>query len=358
MGGTEIQILNLVRNINKNLFEIYLGLLYQNDELKKEFSDLTNVHIINFNKTSKLDFFVYYRIAKFLKKNKIDIINTFLSNHHAYIPCFFYRKSKSIGGIRSTYTNDKSLISTMLRFNLLHLSTKINNMHIISNSYAGKELYVNRKIPEEKITVIPNGIDYYRFYKGDRNKIIKEFKLKGKLVLGMVSRIDKRKNHEELIECFSHLEKKYKNLTLIIVGTGPHLNNLKLLVSQKSLNSKIIFTGLRKDIPDILHALDIFVFPSKFPEGWPNAIGEAMSAKLPVLSYPCGDASKIINNGYNGFVTEPNIESFEQQLEQLIKNKSLRHKLGANAKKTIFNNFTISHMIKKYEQIYTQTTKR
>jgi len=326
--------------------------------LRDEFKKINGLKLVNFSKRGKFDIKVYFRIAKFIRDNRIDIVQAFVSNHHAYIPSFLAGRSIPLGGIRSTYSNDKSFFDGILRFKLARLSSKSKKMCLISNSYAGRDIYVQRGFPEDEIFVIPNGIDVDRFLKGNRQKIIKEFGLKNKLVLGMVARIDEKKNHEELIRIFYDLQKDFKNIVLLIVGDGPHLPKLKRITEDLSLGSKVIFTGLRKDIPDFLAAMDIFVFPSKFPEGWPNVVGEAMCAGLPVVSYPCGDVSRIIRDRYDGIITEPDEIAFKKKLISLIKNPASRMQLGSNAKKTISNKFTIPIMVKNYEKVYLELIKR
>jgi L-malate glycosyltransferase len=356
MGGAETQMINLIERIDKARFKVYLGVIYGGEELKEEFERIKNITIISFRKKNKLDFTVFLKIASYIKKEKIDIVQTFLSNHHAYLPVFIGGKGTPIGGIRSTYSGTGTIIDKILRFNLTKLASKIKNMYLISNSFTGKEIYVQHKFPKEHILVIPNGINIDKFLNGNKENIVKEFKLKNRIVLGMVARIDKRKNQEELIEIFYDLQKDFHNLTLLIVGDGPYLSDLKKIVENKHMSSKVIFTGLRKDIPNLLKAMDIFVFPSRFPEGWPNAVGEAMLAGIPVISYSCGDIKHIIKNEHDGIITTPT--RIREDLKILIKNKKLRKYLSSNAQNKILNKFTTSIMVKNYEKTYERIATR
>ncbi|MEM4398001.1 MAG: hypothetical protein QW757_05260, partial [Candidatus Woesearchaeota archaeon] len=94
IGGAEVQASYLLNGLDKNKFEIYCGLLYKNNELQEAFNN-ENIKIIHFNKKSESDIFVYFRILDFIKKNNIDIIQTFLGNHHAYLPYFFFNSKKN-----------------------------------------------------------------------------------------------------------------------------------------------------------------------------------------------------------------------------------------------------------------------
>lgn len=350
-GGAEVQLLNLLKNISRSKYKLFLGLLYKNKQLKSEFNKLKDIKIVHFSKKSKFDIGVYFRIADFIKRYNIDITQTFLGNHHSYIPAFLAGKSFPIGGIRSTSMKNTSFFNS-LGLMIQKKLAKSNNYLLISNSHSGKKNYVTRGFPDNAIRFIANGIDYNKFSKGNKQRVVKEFGFKNKLVLGIVSRIQKRKNHELLIRIFNKHKAKLINVVLLIVGDGLYLPNLKKLVKNFQLEDKIIFTGSRKDISDLLSTFDIFVFPSLFPEAWPNVIGEAMSAGLPVISYSIGDVPYIIKNNYDGVVTENNIVSFEDQLFSLIRNKKKRYSLAKNAKKTIKDNYDLKKMTTSYEKIY------
>jgi glycosyltransferase involved in cell wall biosynthesis len=350
-GGAETQLLYLLKNMDRKKFDIYLGLLYENNDLKQEFESIKNIKIINLKKRGVLDILVFRRINKLVKKENIDIIHTFMGNHYAYIPELFCRNVTAVGGIRATTRpKDLSFVERFIRFNLSRMIAKRRKFIMISNSEAGKNVYLTAGFLEKSIDVIPNGIDFKKFSSGNKIKIQQEFRLKNKIVLGVVSRLIDVKNHTELIRNFYELDKKYDDLVLLIVGDGPLMDDLKKLAKSLELDN-VIFTGNRKDIADLLSAMDIFLFPSKF-EGWPNVVGEAMAAGLPVLAYPVGDMKNIIKNNYNGIISEQNSAAFLKYADQLIENKEKRETLANNAKKTIKENFSVESMVRKYEQFY------
>ncbi len=350
-GGAETQMLNLLRNLDTTEFTLYLGMLYENKQLEKEFCSIEGLEIVDFAKNGLYDLFVYSKIASFIKKNNIDIVQTFLGNHHAYLPALLAGKIKCICGIRAT-GRPKSFSLILTKYLLPKFILNFMDILFVSNSEEGKKIYAEKGIPSDKIQVIPNGIDAKRFTKGKKNKVIKEFNLEKKFVLGIVARIVDSKNHEMLIKMIYELKKESPNIALLIVGDGPHKKTLVELSRELKLDKEIVFTGNRNDIPDLLSAMDIFVFPSLFPEGWPNAVGEAMAAGRPVIAYDTGDIKYIIKNGYNGIVTSRNSEIFKEELLKLIKDKAKREHLGKNAQKTVLENFTIKKMVSGYEEIY------
>jgi glycosyltransferase involved in cell wall biosynthesis len=349
-GGSETQLLYILKGIDKSKFEVTLGLLYDNGSLSKEFHSVPEIHVVNFKKKSVLDLAVFSKIAKFLTHERIDIIHSFLGNHHAYIPGLFSKNTFVVCSIRSTHT-DSNILKRALRFNLLRLLQKRQRHILISNSEAGKTTYTAFGFDETSVKVIPNGIDTEKYSTSKPNKLIREFKLKGKTVISMVARLDKRKNQSEMLDTMKDLIQHHNELTLIMVGDGPERDALINKARALKIDNQVIFTGSRKDTADILAATDIFAFPTRFPEGWPNAIGEAMCAGIPCVAYPAGDIPKIIEDGKDGFVVKDK-EELKEKIEKLIKDKRLRVKIGEAARKKALKEFGLKKMVKKYEAIY------
>jgi L-malate glycosyltransferase len=356
-GGAETQLQYLLKLINKNKFKIYLGFLYNDDQIKKEFETIGGIELINFNKVNKYDLKIYFKIANFIKKFKIDIIQTFMGNNHSYIPSIIAKKSIAVGGIRASFNKKNSVKDRILEFLIPKLLCKLGKLYLVSNNYQGKNIYLKEGFLPTVLKVIPNGIDYDTYSFGNKLKVINEFNLKNKVVIGMVGRLFPGKNQENLIKVFNEMIKIHKNLFLMIIGDGIEMDNLCKLTNDLNLSNKVIFTGNRKDIPNILSALDIFLFPSLFPEGWPNAIGEAMAAGLPVVSFDIGDVKYIIKDGIDGYIVEKNINKLKEITLKLIKNKNLRVSIGKDAQKKIRSNFSVIKMVNSYEKLYTDLIK-
>jgi GalNAc-alpha-(1->4)-GalNAc-alpha-(1->3)-diNAcBac-PP-undecaprenol alpha-1,4-N-acetyl-D-galactosaminyltransferase len=160
----------------------------------------------------------------------------------------------------------------------------------------------------------------------------------GKNIL-TVGRLIKTKNIDRLINIFSqvvNISEEAKNWKLKIVGgnaTGLKIfEELKNQISLSNLNHLIDLEGERNNVLDYLADAEIFAFTST-SEGFPNALAEAMSAGLAVVSYDCmAGPSDLIDNGINGFlVPEHDEQQYKERLVSLIENAELRRKLGQEA---------------------------
>lgn len=132
--------------------------------------------------------------------------------------------------------------------------------------------------------LIHNGVDLkvFRFDEEDRSRIREDFDLHGKLVVGHVGRFAPQKNHRFLLEIFQKITEMRQDAVLLLVGIGPLEAQLRQQIRQLGLEDKVIFAGQRFDIPAMLSAMDVFVFPS-FHEGMPNTVIEAQATGLPCL---------------------------------------------------------------------------
>ena len=135
------------------------------------------------------------------------------------------------------------------------------------------------------VHIFHNAIDCDRFLFNleKRNEIRKQFNISdNEILVGHIGRFSEEKNQEFLISLFGTLLEKHSAARLILIGDGPLREQNEKFASQKKYTSKVIFTGKRTDIPDLLSSLDVFVLPSKY-EGVPFAAVEAQACGLPCI---------------------------------------------------------------------------
>ena len=132
---------------------------------------------------------------------------------------------------------------------------------------------------------IHNGVDLdvYKYDEGNRRKIRRECGIADEqIVIGHIGRFNQQKNHKFLIEVFSEVLKQKPNALLMLVGDGKKKNEIKEQIKSLGIEESVIFTGIRSDVPALLSAMDVFVFPS-FYEGMPNTVIEAQATGLPCV---------------------------------------------------------------------------
>lgn len=161
------------------------------------------------------------------------------------------------------------------------LPKKVPNVKIAPSSEAACYTFGKKQLDNGKVEILHNAIPYkdFIFNQEIRNKTRKKLNLEGKLVIGHIGRFNEQKNHKFLIEIFEKIKKENKNAILLLIGNGNLQDEIKKQVERLELKDSVIFLGVRKDISELLMAMDMFVFPSLY-EGMPNTVIEAQATGL------------------------------------------------------------------------------
>ncbi len=139
-------------------------------------------------------------------------------------------------------------------------------------------------VPGKPCKILNNAIDVERFIysQNTRDRIRAQLDLDGSLVIGHVGRFTAEKNHSFILDVFAEISKKNDKAKLLLIGSGKLFEEMKAKAQALGIFEKVIFTGVRRDIADLMCAMDVFIFPSKF-EGFPVTLIEAQSSDLPCV---------------------------------------------------------------------------
>jgi len=154
----------------------------------------------------------------------------------------------------------------------------------IAPSMLAAEFTFGKREAHRNVHIVHNAVDLrvFCFDPAGRKTIRDEFGLKDKFVVGHIGRFAHQKNHPFLLETFKFIHDKVPNAVLMLVGTGALMEQAQKKAEQLGILSSVLFLGQRFDIPQILSAMDVFVFPS-FHEGMPNTVIEAQATGLPCI---------------------------------------------------------------------------
>ncbi|WP_445718787.1 glycosyltransferase [Flavobacterium sp.] len=217
-----------------------------------------------------------------------------------------------------------------------------NAKGVIAQTQNAKEIFEKLNI-NNNVKVIGNPIRQIQ----SNNNIVKE-----NIVLS-VGRLIDTKHHDDLIRMF--VEINQPNWKLVIVGDDAikQQNKVKLELLIKELNAvdRVFLAGSQKDVEAFYLKSKIFAFTSS-SEGFPNVIGEAMSAGLPVIAFDCvSGPSDMITNDENGLLIDLfDYATFTTKLNLLISNEELRYRLGGAASKSI-QKFSKTEIAEKYKEM-------
>jgi glycosyltransferase involved in cell wall biosynthesis len=207
---------------------------------------------------------------------------------------------------------------------------------------------------------IPNAIKLrnFEFSETGRNRVRKELGIsKDDKVIGYVGRLSPEKNLSTLLNAFASATLDNLSLRLILVGGGPLEDELLYKVTELKIQDKVIFSGVRHDVGDILSSFDIFVLPS-FIEGFSIALLEAMACSRAIVCSNIPQNRELVTDNQEGLLINPdNHESMRTAILLLSNDEKLRQKLGYNAKTKASQydeDFIFSRFVEHYETLSTK----
>lgn len=196
--------------------------------------------------------------------------------------------------------------------------------------------------------VIYNGIPTARFARPARERTAGA---RG-LVLLHIGRFAPQKNHRLLVEGCALASREYPSMQLWLVGEGPLRAEVERLVREKGLEERVLFLGVRSDVPELLAAADIFVLPSDW-EGLPLVVVEAMAAGKPVIASAVGGVPELIEQERTGMlVPAGDPEALAQAILRLARDPELRRRVGEAARASAVERFDIGRTAREYGELY------
>lgn len=284
-------------------------------------------------------------LRKTIKHLKADAILSFGSrwNSLVLLSCLGLRLPIFISDRGTPIRSDKGFHAKMKH--LLYPFAK----GIIVQTQTAKDIY-QQKYRQNNYCVIGNPI---------RSINIPDNNVRDNTIVSVARLVD-TKNFDRLIKVFETIGDK--DWTLKIVGgnaDGQHImEELQDQREKSPMKNNIILAGTQKDVDSYLLKANVFAFTSS-EEGFPNAIGEAMSAGLPVVSYNCMTGpSEMIEDGKNGYLVDVfDDATFIQRLQQLMNDNNLRSKMGEYAKESI-RRFSIERIVDLFYDFITNNSKK
>jgi len=344
--GGERQTLLLVKGLQEHGHYPLLGV--PPESILSRRAKEENIPTVPIGMRGEYDIFSVFKIRRILRMFSIDMMHAHTAHAHTMglLALHSKKRPKFVVSRRINFPIRKNIFSRMKYF-----SPRIDRFITISRAIS--DILVNDGIDSEKISLVYSGIDLNKYQPSKLLKNVKrELKIpKNAIVAGCVAALTPCKAHEILIQAASIACKKDDRLFFLLIGDGECEHRLKAMVSQRSLNHRIIFTGFRTDIGDLMHITDIFVISSK-TEGLGTAILDAMAMGLPIVATCAGGIPEIVTNNYNGLLSSVgNYDALAENLLRMSSDQSFRKKCGKNSKLAA-EKFSITKTVQSTISIY------
>lgn len=175
-------------------------------------------------------------------------------------------------------------------------------------------------------------------------------------VVGMIACLKPQKSPLDYIKASIRIYKEMPNINFLLIGDGVLKTKCRKLLESSPLNGRFIFTGWRRDIPEILDILDVAVLTSKW-EGMPISVIEALSKGCPVVATDTGGTSELIKDGVTGYIARVgSSEEISGKILKILKDPQTYAAMKKEAFLSIDDSFGIDRMVSDIEGLYRRLT--
>lgn len=351
LGGLQQVIYNLCRTLDRSRFEIFVLCLREKGLFASDVEAL-GIPVFLLEKNAKgPDYFAFRKVAKLMRELRIDVVHT-----HNTQPFFDGTIGAMLAGVRTVIHTDHARdFPDKLRYMIAEWLMSLYAYRVVGCSeHTSQQLMRYEKISKRKIVTIPNGIDGSRFDLSiDRAAKRRELGIGAEgHIIGLAVRLSDQKGITFLLRAMPSVLAKHPDTTLLIAGNGDLRADLEREAKDLGVASQVKFCGPRKDIPELLKLLDLYVLPSKW-EGLPMVILEAMAAGCPVVATNVGGNATAVVDGVTGALVPPQDPSaLAQAIVRLLDSPDLLKSYAANGRARFYERFSADIMARQYEQLY------
>ena len=350
-GGLEQVILSLVKKIDRKKFNpSFCTLLDPDPEMFGQLKE-HDLECYVLDKGRGINASIPFKLARILVREEIDLVNA-----HDIGATLYAAPAALLARVRTLVHTDHSQILTKRRYMPLYrLIFKSSVTHSITVSRdLERYLLANFGLKQDRVTTIPNAIDVARFSAiRDISYLYDELGiLDHEVVIGSIGRLTKQKGMGFLLRAFKKVSSRHPHARLVIVGDGDLRSNLGFLARRLGILDKVVFTGIRRDVPELLQLFDVFVLPSLW-EGQPITIMEALAAGRPIIAADVGGNAEILDGGAYGYIVPPgDPDALAESIIMFLADRPYAEQLARKGKIHAEEHLSNEVMVGRYEEVF------
>ncbi|MGH7324560.1 MAG: glycosyltransferase family 4 protein [Candidatus Rokuibacteriota bacterium] len=292
-GGQEIRILTEARWLRQHGWDV-LVTCQPASRLAAE-AEAAGVPAVAISMRSALDVWALLALRRLMRARGVRLVHT----HSSIDSWLATLAAKSLGlpVVRGRHVTIPVLRRRALVYRLAD--------RIVTSGEAVTMLVARAGVPLDRIVAIPAGFDPARFHAGvSGQRVRQELALKGPAV-GLVANVRGSKGHRYFLEAAREIVRGRPDARFLVVGDGVGFADVRRQVQEMGLGSSVIMTGFRRDIPEVMAALDVLVLPSTRSEAVSQVILQALAVGTPVVGTTVGGTPEVVRDGENGRLVPP-----------------------------------------------------
>jgi glycosyltransferase involved in cell wall biosynthesis len=352
IGGTERQVVNLALGFDPSRFDLHLACLRNRGELLEEVALLPvprpvfDIGRLYGPKT----LWQAIRLALYIRRNRIQIVHTY-----GFYPNVFAVPAARIAGASIVVASirDRGDILTPAQRRIQKWACRFADW-VLVNAEAIRDTLIEQGYRPDNIVVIRNGIVLSRFGKREKGASLRrELGLPPSAPLVVVfSRLNRMKGVEYFLDAAALLAPRFPAVRFLIVGDGGGRKELEAHAGNLGLAERVIFTGFRKDVPDLIPEAAVSVLPS-LSEGLSNSLLESMASGVPVVAARVGGNPEIVEHEVSGFlVPARDSAALADAVGSLLEDPQLAARMGEAGRRRVAELFSMERSLGEVERFY------
>ena len=278
-----------------------------------------------------------------MKRERIRVVNT-----HSSIDSWLAAAAAKSLGLPVVRSRHVSIRVKRYRVCVYYLADRI-----ITSGEEIKHVLVSAGVPARKIVAVPAGVETARFHPGvSADRIRKELGLDGPVV-GIVAMFRASKGHAVFLEAAREVRRIRPETRFLIVGDGVGRGDIEQRIRQLGLGEVVTLTGFRRDVPELMAAMDCVVLPSLRSEATSQVIPQALALGKSVVASAVGGIPEIIRNGVTGRLVPPgDANALARAILSVLEDPDLAGAMAEKGRELVLARFSFDRQIAETEAVY------
>jgi len=374
VGGISRVVYSLAQKLGEFGNDVHVVTCREGNQVEEEIDKYVHVHRVNICEIDSSTFisWVHQMNFSFLEKS-VKLINEKdgfdIVHAHDWLTAFAARSLKNIymiplistihateAGRNHGIRNDIQRYINSVEWWLTYESWRV----IVNSRFMKEEVKNNFQLPEDKIKVIPNGINSDKFKNYQRDILFRRnYAADNEKIILFVGRLVNEKGAHILINAVPKVLQYYNDAKFVIVGRGPQFDYLNRIANEMNISHKIYFTGYigEEELAKLYKCSDVAVFPSLY-EPFGIVVLEGMLANVPVVVSDAGGLDEIVEHGVDGmksYAGNPN--SLADSILEILYNPGKAEKMKEKALEKVQLLYNWDVIAKQTLDVYKEVVK-
>jgi glycosyltransferase involved in cell wall biosynthesis len=352
IGGTERQAVELLKRLDAKRYDVRLAVLRNEgqfyDEIRSRFSNVPEFPLTSFYNANALRQLA--RLRRLMVRQKIDLLHA-----HDFYSGLLGAAAARLAGVRVIACQRHLRLSDRRAHDFGSRVIHCLAHRLLVNSEAIRDKIIDQDgASPSKIRIIKNGIIESNEPRAEaRQQLCNELRIgNGGTLIGTVARLQPVKGHRALIQAAATVLRERPEVHFVLVGDGPLRNEIQMQCGRLGIANRVHLMGDRGDVARLLPAFDLLVLAS-LHEGLPNAVMEAMAARVLVVATAVGGTKELIEDGVTGYLVAPeDPKALAERIRFALGDNEHRAEIVSAAHHRVTEAFGIERMVESVEALY------